>query len=178
LIALLPMLPARQLPLRSNRLSSTPIQEKQGTQGCVAKIGAADDKVRTRVHTRLHAQIESVQVATLPAVYLAMRTLVFSLPLSYRQAEMVSERGWVIHHQRFFGGCSNMERNWRSCRLYLRLTNDSWRVDETCIEVKGKQKYLYRAVDSAGQTPGFGWLLSGYAAANAFPQSLQSFHTQ
>jgi len=48
-----------------------------------------------------------------------------------------------------------MERNWRSCRLYLRLTNDSWRVDETCIEVKGKQKYLYRAVDSAGQTLGF-----------------------
>jgi len=47
-----------------------------------------------------------------------------------------------------------MEELEKRCRLYLRLTNDS-RVDETCIEVKGKQKYLYRAVDSAGQTLGF-----------------------
>jgi len=44
------------------------------------------------VHSRLHAQIESVQVATLPAGnYLAMRTLVFSLaiviPTSGRNGE-------------------------------------------------------------------------------------------
>ncbi len=25
-------------------------------------------------------------------------------------------------------------------RIHLRLTNDSWRVDETCIKVKGKWK--------------------------------------
>ncbi len=37
----------------------------------------------------------------------------------------------------------------------LRSTNDSWRVDETYIEVKGKPKYLYRAVDSAGNTIDF-----------------------
>jgi transposase-like protein len=30
--------------------------------------------------------------------------------------------------------------------------NDSWRVDETYIEVKGEWKYLYRAVDSEGNT--------------------------
>jgi transposase-like protein len=40
-------------------------------------------------------------------------------------------------------------------RPYLRSTNDSWRVDETYILVKGKQKYLYRAVDSAGNTLDF-----------------------
>ncbi|WP_084731661.1 IS6 family transposase [Seinonella peptonophila] len=34
----------------------------------------------------------------------------------------------------------------------MRLTNDSWRVDETYIKVKGKWKYLYRAVDSEGNT--------------------------
>jgi len=33
-------------------------------------------------------------------------------------------------------------------RPHLRPTNDSWRVDETYIKVKGEWKYLYRAVDS------------------------------
>jgi DDE superfamily endonuclease len=37
----------------------------------------------------------------------------------------------------------------------LRLTNDSYRVDETYVKVKGEWKYLYRAVDSAGQTIDF-----------------------
>ena len=37
----------------------------------------------------------------------------------------------------------------------LRPTNDSWRVDETYIRVKGKWVYLYRAVDSTGATIDF-----------------------
>jgi IS6 family transposase len=37
-------------------------------------------------------------------------------------------------------------------RSRLRVTNDSWRVDETYIRVKGKSVYLYRAVDSSGAT--------------------------
>ena len=37
-------------------------------------------------------------------------------------------------------------------RPHLSSRNDSWRVDETYIEVKGEWKYLYRAVDSAGNT--------------------------
>ena len=40
-------------------------------------------------------------------------------------------------------------------RPHLRLTNDSYRVDETYVKIKGKWKYLYRAVDSTGQTIGF-----------------------
>ena len=35
------------------------------------------------------------------------------------------------------------------------MTNDSWRVDETYIKVKGKWKYLYRAVDSNVETIDF-----------------------
>jgi transposase-like protein len=35
------------------------------------------------------------------------------------------------------------------------LTNDSYRVDETYVKVKGEWKYLYRAVDSTGQTIDF-----------------------
>jgi transposase-like protein len=40
-------------------------------------------------------------------------------------------------------------------RPHLKQTNDSWRVDETDIKVKGRWKYLYRAVDSLGNTLDF-----------------------
>jgi len=40
-------------------------------------------------------------------------------------------------------------------KKHLKMTNDSWRVDETYIKVKGKWKYLYRAVDSNGETIDF-----------------------
>lgn len=43
----------------------------------------------------------------------------------------------------------------KRCRPYLKPTNDSWRVDETYIKVKGEDKYLYRAVDSQGNTLDF-----------------------
>ena len=40
----------------------------------------------------------------------------------------------------------------RRCRQHLKPTNKSYRVDETYIKVKGEDRYLYRAVDSTGQT--------------------------
>jgi transposase-like protein len=40
----------------------------------------------------------------------------------------------------------------KRCRPHLKATNKSCRVDETYIKVKGQEKYLYRAVDSTGQT--------------------------
>ena len=54
-------------------------------------------------------------------------------------------------------------------RKRLKPTNDSWRVDETYVRVKGKWVYLYRAVDSTGATIDF--LLSAkrdVAAAERF----------
>ena len=45
-----------------------------------------------------------------------------------------------------------MERRLRS---RLKPTNDSWRVDETYVRVRGKWVYLYRAVDSSGATIDF-----------------------
>ena len=42
-----------------------------------------------------------------------------------------------------------------SARPHLKPTNKSYSVDETYIKVKGKEKYLYRAVDSTGQTIDF-----------------------
>jgi transposase, IS6 family len=40
----------------------------------------------------------------------------------------------------------------RRCRPHLKPTNKSYRTDATYIKVKGEDKYLYRAVDSTGQT--------------------------
>jgi transposase, IS6 family len=40
-------------------------------------------------------------------------------------------------------------------RPHLRLTSDSYRVDETYVKIKGVWKYFYRAVDSTGQTIDF-----------------------
>ena len=37
-------------------------------------------------------------------------------------------------------------------RLEMRRPNRSWRVEETYVKVEGKWAYLYRAVDSAGET--------------------------
>ena len=80
-----------------------------------------------------------------------------SYPLSYRQVvEMVNERGLEIHHTTLFRWVQEYSPEIdKRFRPHLRLTNDSWRVDETYILVKGKQKYLYRAVDSQGNTLDF-----------------------
>ena len=40
----------------------------------------------------------------------------------------------------------------KRCRPHLKATNDSWRVDETYIKIKKTWTYLYRAVDSEGNT--------------------------
>ena len=43
----------------------------------------------------------------------------------------------------------------KRCRQHLKSTNKSYRIDETYIKVKGKDRYLYRAVDSTGHTIDF-----------------------
>jgi IS6 family transposase len=53
----------------------------------------------------------------------------------------------------------------RRLRKRLRPTNDSWRVDKTCVRVKGQWRYLYWAVDSSGASLDF--LLSATQDAEA-----------
>jgi transposase-like protein len=63
-------------------------------------------------------------------------------------------------------------------RRYLKTTNDSWRVDETYVKVKGQWMYLYRAVDSEGNTIDFylSKTRNTEAAKHFFKKALRSFH--
>jgi IS6 family transposase len=63
-------------------------------------------------------------------------------------------------------------------RRHLKATNDSWRVDETYIKVKGQWMYLYRAVDSEGNTIDFylSKTREKKAAKHFFKKALRSFH--
>jgi transposase, IS6 family len=62
---------------------------------------------------------------------------------------------------------------------YLRMSNGSWRVDETYVRVKGCWTYLFRAVDNRGQPIDF--LLSARRDAEAakrfFRKALAQPHT-
>jgi IS6 family transposase len=50
------------------------------------------------------------------------------------------------------GGSRSAPELEKRCRPHLKATHDSWRVDETYIKIKGTWTYLYRAVDSEGNT--------------------------
>ena len=79
---------------------------------------------------------------------------------------MVNERGMNINHTTIYHWVQEYSPEIdKRCRPHLKLTNDSWRVDETYILVKGKQKYLYRAVDFQGNTLDF--LLTAKRGAKA-----------
>jgi transposase-like protein len=84
-------------------------------------------------------------------------------PLSYRNLEeMMAERGVEVDHSTINRWVLKFAPELdQRLRPHLSLTNDSCRVDETYLEVKGKWKYLYRAVNSAGNTLDF--LLSALA---------------
>src|SRR5258707_1617879 len=74
--------------------------------------------------------------------------------LSYRDVEeLLAERGLSVDHVTVWRWVQRYALEiQRRLRPRLRPTNDSWRVDETYIRVKGKWVYLYRAVDSTGAT--------------------------
>ena len=76
--------------------------------------------------------------------------------LSYRDVEeLLAERGLLVDHVTVWRWVQRYAPQiQRRLRPRLRPTNDSWRVD-TCIRVKGKWVYLYRAVDSSGATIDF-----------------------
>ena len=77
--------------------------------------------------------------------------------LSFRDlVEMMEERGLSISHTTIMRWVHQYGPELdKRIRRHLKQTNDSWRVDETYIKVKGQWMYLYRAVDSEGNTIDF-----------------------
>ena len=77
--------------------------------------------------------------------------------LSYRDIEeMMLERGLHVDHTTIYRWVQRYAPELeKRCRPHLNVTTDSWRVDETYIKVKKQWVYLYRAVDSQGNTLDF-----------------------
>src|SRR3954447_22522584 len=102
-------------------------------------------------------------------------------PISYRDLElMLADRGVTVDHTTIYrwiqAYAPEIEKR---IPPHRRLSNGSWRVDETYVKVKGRWTYLYRAVDSHGQTIDF--LLSAKRDAEAakrfFRKALGQPHT-
>src|SRR6202023_2553726 len=102
-------------------------------------------------------------------------------PISYRDLElMLVDRGVEVDLSTIFrwiqAYAAELEKRGRP---HLRMSNGSWCVDETFCRGKGRWTYLYRAVDSRGQTIDF--LLSAKRDAAAtkrfFRKALVQPHT-
>ena len=101
-------------------------------------------------------------------------------PVSYRDLElMLLDRGVEVDHTTIFRWLQAYAGEpEKRIRPHLRMCNGSWHVDETYVRVKGRWTYLYRAVDSRGQTIDF--LLSArrdtVAAKRFFRKALAQPH--
>lgn len=77
--------------------------------------------------------------------------------LSLRNLEdMMAERGILVDHSTLHRWVIRLVPLLDNVfRRHKRSVGRRWRMDETYIKVKGQWKYLYRAVDTAGQTIDF-----------------------
>jgi transposase, IS6 family len=95
--------------------------------------------------------------------------------------EMMEERGLSMAHttiMRWVHQCGPKLDERVRRHLNLKPTNDSWRVDETYIKVKGQWMYLYLAVDFEGKTIDFhlSKTRDKKAAKRFFKKALRFFH--
>src|SRR5437879_4113156 len=90
---------------------------------------------------------------------------------------MILERGLHVDHTTIYRWVQQYAPELeKRCRPHLKACNDSWKVDETYIKINKVWFYLYRAVDSEGNTLEF--LLSptrdAEAATRFFLKALHS----
>jgi transposase, IS6 family len=94
---------------------------------------------------------------------------------------MMTERGISITHTTIMRWAHQyspiLERR---LRKHVKSANDSWRMDETYIKIKGKNAYLYRAVDSVGNTIDFyvSEQRNKVAAKRFFRKALKASHNR
>jgi transposase, IS6 family len=101
--------------------------------------------------------------------------------LSYRDLEEIMlERGLHVDHTTIYRWVQQYAPELeKRCKPHLKATTDSWRVDETYIKVKKEWIYLYRAVDSRGNTLEFFFspTRDAKAAKHFFLKTLAASHT-
>jgi transposase-like protein len=94
-------------------------------------------------------------VATL-LILLCVRRYVAYSPSLRNLEEMMAERGVEVGHSTVHRWVIKLVPLFeKAFRRHKRPVGKSWRMDETYIKVKGQWKYLYRAVDKAGNTVDF-----------------------
>jgi putative transposase len=139
-------------------------------------LGAIDDwdeamiEALRKVIKRMHYPLE---------VMLVCVRWYAAYPLSLRHIEeMMAERGVVVDHATIHRWAIKILPVLAAVmRRRKRPVGKSWRMDETYIKVAGHWKYLYRAVDRAGNTIDF--LLRAHrdlAAARAFFERAIDLH--
>ncbi|WP_122984688.1 IS6 family transposase [Paraburkholderia hospita] len=101
-----------------------------------------------RVLKRLHYPLD--------VILLCVRWYVaYSLSLRNLE-EMMAERGIDVDHSSVHRWVIKLVPLFeKAFRKHKRPVGNSWRVDETYVKVRGQWKYLYRAVDKAGDTVDF-----------------------
>ena len=69
---------------------------------------------------------------------------------------IIKERGLSLAHTTIMRGVYQygLKLN-KWIQKYFKLTNKSWRIDETYLKIKGDKMYLYRKIDSEGNTIDF-----------------------
>ena len=77
-------------------------------------------------------------------------------PISDRDLEaMLADRGVEVDHVTLFRRVQRFAPELeRRRRRHLRPCRGPWHVDETFVRVGGRWRYLYRAVDGTGRSPG------------------------
>ena len=79
--------------------------------------------------------------------------LYYSFPLSYRDIEkMMLYRGIEVTYETVRNWCQKFAQDYANqIRKRRRAPADKWHLDEVVVTIKGKQFYLWRAVDAQGQ---------------------------
>ena len=92
-----------------------------------------------------------------PAIILRCVRWYCRYSLSYRDVEeLTQERGLRVDHSTVYRWVQAYAPQLdKRCRPHLGPTSDSWRVDEVFVNIKGRGRWLYRAVDKQGNTLDF-----------------------